>query len=98
LYELGSTWVDQQQGAWLGGLLERRRSRSGYTPARPAPSLGRIDKETLPCLDLHLILDNYATQQDACRATLAQAHPRFKHQGHSGAVFPDGVLDVGAWG
>ena len=40
--------------------------------------LRRIDKETLPCLDLHLILDNYATHKTPTVQRWLKRHPRFK--------------------
>jgi hypothetical protein len=57
--------LDVATGQVIGECLPRHRAKEFLKFLR------RIDKETLPCLDLHLILDNYATQ-DACRATLAQ--------------------------
>jgi transposase len=39
--------------------------------------LKRIDSETLPCLDLHLIVDNYATHKTPQVKRWLKAHPRF---------------------
>jgi transposase len=39
--------------------------------------LKRIDRETLPCLDLHLIVDNYATHKTPQVKRWLKAHPRF---------------------
>ena len=39
--------------------------------------LKRIDKETLPYLDLHLIVDNYATHKTAAVRRWLKAHSRF---------------------
>lgn len=63
--------LDVLTGTVIGRCMPRHRRREFLR------FLKQIDKETAPDLDLHIILDNYATHKTAeVRAWLA-AHPRF---------------------
>ena len=72
--------------SWLEVALRRclrcTQTRGGVVPRHRAKEflkfLRRIDKETLPCLDLHLILDNYATHETPAVQRWLKRHPRFK--------------------
>ena len=55
----------------IGECMPRHRQREFLR------FLKRIDKETLPYLDLHLIVDNYATHKTAAVKRWLKAHSRF---------------------
>src|SRR5262245_42263132 len=58
-------------GTIIGECMPRHRHREFLR------FLQRIDKETLPHLDLHLIVDNYATHKTAAVKRWLKAHSRF---------------------
>jgi transposase len=64
--------LDVATGQVIGECLPRHRAKEFLKFLR------RIDKETLPCLDLHLILDNYATHKTPAVQRWLKRHPRFK--------------------
>jgi transposase len=64
--------LDVATGKVIGECLPRHRAKEFLKFLR------RIDKETLPCLDLHLILDNYATHKTPTVQRWLKRHPRFK--------------------
>ena len=64
--------LDVATGKVIGECLPRHRAKEFLKFLR------RIDKETLPCLDLHLILDNYATHKTPAVQRWLKRHPRFK--------------------
>jgi hypothetical protein len=64
--------LDVATGQVIGECLPRHRAKEFLKFLR------RIDKETLPCLDLHLILDNYATHKTPAVQRWLKCHPRFK--------------------
>jgi transposase len=64
--------LDVATGRVIGGCLPRHRAKEFLKFLR------RIDKETLSHLDLHLILDNYATHKTPAVQRWLKRHPRFK--------------------
>ena len=64
--------LDIATGKVIGECLPRHRAKEFLKFLR------RIDKETLPYLDLHLILDNYATHKTPAVQRWLKRHPRFK--------------------
>ena len=64
---------DAQSG--LDGL--RDRTRPGRKPALSAEFLRKIDRETPPALELHLIVDNYSTHKHEQVKKWLAKHPRF---------------------
>ncbi len=64
--------LDVATGKVIGECLPRHRAKEFLT------FLKRIDRETLPYLDLHLILDNYATHKTPDVQRWLKRHPRFK--------------------
>src|SRR5580692_8613818 len=64
--------LDVATGQVIGECLPRHSTKEFLKFLR------RIDKETLPCLDLHLILDNYATHKTPAVQRWLKRHPRFK--------------------
>src|SRR5437899_3053347 len=64
--------LDIATGKVIGECLPRHRAKEFLK------FLSRIDKETLPHLDLHLILDNYATHKTPAVRRWLKRHPRFK--------------------
>jgi transposase len=64
--------LDIATGKVIGACLPRHRAKEFLKFLR------RIDKETLPHLDLHLILDNYATHKTPAVQRWLKRHPRFK--------------------
>jgi transposase len=63
--------VNMLDGTIIGECMPRHRHREFLR------FLKRIDKETLPHLDLHLIVDNYATHKTAAVKRWLKAHSRF---------------------
>jgi transposase len=59
-------------GKVIGECLPRHRAKEFLT------FLKKIDRETLPYFDLHLILDNYATHKTPAVQRWLKRHPRFK--------------------
>ena len=64
--------LDVATGKVIGECLPRHRAKEFLT------FLKKIDRETLPHLDLHLILDNYATHKTPAVQRWLKRHPRFK--------------------
>ena len=64
--------LDVATGTVIGECLPRHRAKEFLKFLR------RIDKETLSHLDLHLILDNYATHKTPAVQRWLKRHPRFK--------------------
>src|SRR6266581_3917020 len=64
--------LDVATGRVIGECLPRHRAKEFLKFLR------RIDKETLSHLDLHLILDNYATHKTPAVQRWLKRHPRFK--------------------
>ena len=63
--------LNMLDGTIIGECMPRHRQREFLR------FLKRIDKETLPYLDLHLIVDNYATHKTAAVKRWLKAHSRF---------------------
>src|SRR5438093_6266306 len=63
--------LNMLDGTIIGECMPRHRHREFLR------FLKRIDKETLPYLDLHLIVDNYATHKTAAVKRWLKAHSRF---------------------
>jgi transposase len=64
--------LDVATGTVIGECLPRHRAKEFLKFLR------KIDQETLPYLDLHLILDNYATHKTPAVQRWLKRHPRFK--------------------
>jgi transposase len=64
--------LDVKSGKVIGECLPRHRAKEFLR------FLKKIDRETLPYLDLHLILDNYATHKTPEVKAWLDRHPRFK--------------------
>jgi transposase len=64
--------LDVASGAVIGECMPRHRSEEFLK------FLKKIDRETLPHLDLHLIVDNYATHKTPTVQRWLKRHPRFK--------------------
>src|SRR5712691_336496 len=64
--------LDVATGKVIGECLPRHRAKEFLT------FLKKIDRETLPHLDLHLILDNYATHKTPAVQRWLKRHQRFK--------------------
>jgi transposase len=64
--------LDVATGKVIGECLPRHRAKEFLA------FLKKIDRETLPYLDLHLILDNYATHKTPAVQRWLKRHPRFK--------------------
>lgn len=64
--------LDVASGTVIGECMPRHRSEEFLK------FLKKIDRETLPHLDLHLILDNYATHKTPAVQRWLKRHPRFK--------------------
>ena len=55
-----------------------RRKKTDRPPKKTAPNLAyRIDRQTLPYLDIHLIIDNYAAHKTPEVKRWLKKHPRF---------------------
>ena len=64
--------LDVATGKVIGECLPRHRSKEFLK------FLKKIDQQTLPYLDLHLIVDNYATHKTPAVQRWLKRHPRFK--------------------
>lgn len=64
--------LDVATGKVIGECLPRHRAKEFLM------FLKRIDRETLPYLDLHLIVDNYGTHKTPAVNRWLKRHPRFK--------------------
>jgi len=64
--------LDVATGKVFGECLPRHRAKEFLA------FLKKINRETLPHLDLHLILDNYATHKTPAVQRWLKRHPRFK--------------------
>jgi hypothetical protein len=64
--------LDVASGKVIGECLPRHRSKEFIK------FLKKIDEQTLPYLDLHLIVDNYATHKTPAVQRWLKRHPRFK--------------------
>src|ERR1700751_2840520 len=64
--------LDVATGTVIGECLPRHRSKEFLK------FLKKIDQQTLPYLDLHLIVDNYATHKTPAVQRWLKRHPRFK--------------------
>src|SRR5229473_5165181 len=64
--------LDVATGKVIGECLPRHRAKEFLT------FLKKIERETLPHLDLHLILDNYATHKTPAVQRWLKRHQRFK--------------------
>ena len=64
--------LDIATGTVIGECLPRHRAKEFLA------FLKKIDRETLPHLDLHLIVDNYATHKTPAVQRWLKRHPRFK--------------------
>jgi transposase len=64
--------LDVVTGKVIGECLSRHRAKEFLKFLR------KIGKETLPYLDLHLIIDNYATHKTSAVQRWLKRHPRFK--------------------
>src|SRR3977135_1328947 len=73
--------LDVATGKVIGECLPRHRATEFLR------FLKKIDLDTPARLDLHLILDNYSTPQNACREALAQAPPAVQAALHADIVF-----------
>ena len=58
-------------GKVIGHCMKRHRHQEFIV------FLNRIDRQTLPCLDIHLIIDNYATHKTPAVKRWLKKHPRF---------------------
>jgi transposase len=63
--------LNMLDGTVIGECMKRHRHREFLC------FLKHIDRETLPCLDLHLIVDNYATHKTPAVKRWLKRHPRF---------------------
>jgi len=63
--------MEMAEGKLIGECMPRHRHQEWIK------FLGRIDRETLPEFDLHLIVDNYSTHKHPKVRRWLQRHPRF---------------------